>query len=67
MLILSEVSLVLNRIQRKLFFHIIEEDWKYEPIVRWNNLAKNMPWGALILLGAGLSVASAFTVCEFEK
>jgi sodium-dependent dicarboxylate transporter 2/3/5 len=26
-----------------------------------------MPWGALILLGAGLAVAQAFEVCWFEK
>lgn len=40
----------------------LQKDWTYEPIVRWNNLAKNMPWGAMILLGAGLAVASAFQV-----
>jgi di/tricarboxylate transporter len=45
------------------FIYIIEEDWTYEPIVSWNKLAKNMPWGALILLGAGLAVADAFEVC----
>lgn len=39
-----------------------EENWTYEPIIRWNHLAKHMPWGALILLGAGLAVASAFQV-----
>lgn len=43
-------------------FSIVIEDWKYEPIIGWNNLAKHMPWGALILLGAGLAVASAFQV-----
>ena len=41
----------------------LNRDWTYEPIVRWNNLAKHMPWGAMILLGAGLAVASAFQVC----
>lgn len=40
--------------------------WKYEPIIGWNNLAKHMPWGALILLGAGLTVASAFQVSFFK-
>ena len=47
---------------------MIKEDWKYEPIVQWSALAKSMPWGALILLGAGLTVASAFQVCrDFRK
>ena len=41
----------------------LQRDWKYEPIVQWSALAKSMPWGALILLGAGLTVASAFQVC----
>ncbi|CAF1074317.1 unnamed protein product [Rotaria sordida] len=35
-------------------------DWKYEPIVKWNDLAHHVSWGALILLGAGLALASAF-------
>jgi di/tricarboxylate transporter len=39
-----------------------EHDWTYKPIIEWNQLAKHMPWGALILLGAGLAVASAFQV-----
>ena len=40
----------------------LNADWTYDPIIHWNNLAKHMPWGALILLGAGLVVASAFQV-----
>lgn len=40
----------------------LSEDWKYVPIIQWNSLAKSMPWGALILLGAGLVVATAFQV-----
>ncbi|CAF4078156.1 unnamed protein product, partial [Adineta steineri] len=35
-------------------------DWKYEPIVKWTSLVQNISWGAIILLGAGLSLASAF-------
>ncbi|CAF2628108.1 unnamed protein product [Rotaria sp. Silwood2] len=42
-----------------------QSNWKYEPIVQWNALVKNISWGAIFLLGAGLSVASAFTVCAF--
>jgi di/tricarboxylate transporter len=59
-------SFLKNR-KKRIFFDVIQADWTYEPIVRWNNLAKHMPWGALILLGAGLTVASAFHVCLFSK
>ncbi|CAF3546110.1 unnamed protein product [Rotaria sordida] len=45
----------------------LQKDWKYVPIVAWNNLAKYMPWGALILLGAGLSVASAFQASKLSE
>jgi di/tricarboxylate transporter len=40
-------------------------NWTYKPIVSWKNLVKNVAWGAIFLLGAGLSVAAAFTVCIF--
>ena len=43
------------------------KNWTYEPIIRWNHLAKHMPWGALILLGAGLAVASAFQVDDEKE
>jgi len=46
-----------------ILFFLLKENWKYEPIVPWNNLVKNISWGVIFLLGAGLSVASAFTVC----
>jgi hypothetical protein len=42
------------------------DNWKYEPIVQWNNLVKNMAWSPIFLLGAGLAVASAFQVCIFN-
>ncbi|CAF1241276.1 unnamed protein product [Adineta steineri] len=45
----------------------LQADWKYEPIIRWNDLAKHMPWGALILLGAGLVVASAFQASQLSE
>ncbi|CAF2992535.1 unnamed protein product [Rotaria socialis] len=44
----------------------LKKDWKYEPIIGWNGLAKHMPWGALILLGAGLTVASAFQASKLS-
>ncbi|CAF4531555.1 unnamed protein product [Rotaria magnacalcarata] len=38
-------------------------DWKYESIVKWTPLAQNMSWGSILLLGAGLTIATAFEVC----
>jgi len=58
------VRLVEEYLKKKNF---LKDDWKYEPIIQWSSLAKSMPWGALILLGAGLTVASAFQVCSFLK
>ncbi|CAF1183564.1 unnamed protein product [Adineta steineri] len=43
-----------------------QKNWTYEPIVQWNRLAKNMPWGAMLLLGAGLVVATAFQVSKLS-
>ncbi|CAF1055484.1 unnamed protein product [Adineta ricciae] len=37
-----------------------KSDWKYEPIVSWNVLVKHISWDAIFLLGAGISIASAF-------
>ncbi|CAF3622495.1 unnamed protein product [Adineta steineri] len=37
-------------------------DWKYNPIIPWIDLSKNYPWGTLLMLGAGLSIAQAFQV-----
>ncbi|CAF3538017.1 unnamed protein product [Rotaria sp. Silwood1] len=45
----------------------LNKDWKYEPIIGWKNLAQHMPWGALILLGAGLAVASAFQASKLSE
>ncbi len=57
----------LKHRKKRISLDVIQDNWTYEPIVRWTNLAKYMPWGALILLGAGLTVASAFQVCLFLK
>lgn len=56
---------ILSEILRKyrFMFHW-SGNWKYRPIVLWNDLAKNLSWGVVFLLGAGLAVASAFTVCR---
>ncbi|CAF4543849.1 unnamed protein product, partial [Rotaria magnacalcarata] len=35
-------------------------DWKYEPIVTWTQLEQNVSWGSILLLGAGLTIATAF-------
>ncbi|UJR18673.1 hypothetical protein I4U23_005580 [Adineta vaga] len=40
------------------------KNWKYKPIIDWNDLSKNFPWGTLILLGAGLSIAHAAKVSK---
>ncbi|CAF3929882.1 unnamed protein product [Rotaria magnacalcarata] len=40
-----------------------QKNWKYESIVQWKVLVKSVSWDAIFLLGAGLSVASAFKVC----
>ncbi|CAF2116892.1 unnamed protein product [Rotaria magnacalcarata] len=37
-----------------------KHDWKYEPIVKWTQLAQNVSWGSILLLGAGLTIATAF-------
>ncbi|CAF4699490.1 unnamed protein product, partial [Rotaria magnacalcarata] len=37
-----------------------QKNWKYESIVQWKVLVKSVSWDAIFLLGAGLSVASAF-------
>ncbi|CAF0745294.1 unnamed protein product [Rotaria sordida] len=43
-----------------------QRNWKYEPIVQWNVLVKNISWGVIFLLGAGLSVASAFIASKLS-
>ncbi|CAF5205518.1 unnamed protein product, partial [Rotaria magnacalcarata] len=35
-------------------------DWKYEPIVKWTQLEQNVSWGSILLLGAGLTIATTF-------
>ncbi|CAF1078083.1 unnamed protein product [Adineta ricciae] len=44
-----------------------KSDWKYEPIVSWNVLVKNISWDAIFLLGAGISIASAFEMSGLSK
>jgi hypothetical protein len=46
-------------------FLVYEGNWKYEPIIQWDDLVKHISWGAIFLLGAGLSIALAFKVCLF--
>ncbi|CAF1992825.1 unnamed protein product [Rotaria magnacalcarata] len=35
-------------------------DWKYEPIVKWTQLEQTVSWGSILLLGAGLTIATTF-------
>lgn len=44
------------------FWYASIDNWTYRPIVDWKDLSKNFPWGTLILLGAGLSIAHAAKV-----
>jgi di/tricarboxylate transporter len=37
-------------------------DWEYQPIIRWDQLSKNFPWGVFMLQGAGLAIADGFKV-----
>lgn len=37
-------------------------DWRYTPIVKWNDLVHNISWDAILILGAGLALATAFQV-----
>ncbi|CAF0827171.1 unnamed protein product [Didymodactylos carnosus] len=37
-----------------------KRNWKYKPILTWTELSSNLPWGTLLLLGAGLAIAEAF-------
>ena len=46
---------------QKFMFHSLG-NWTYAPIIQWSDLVKNLAWGVIFLLGAGLAVASAFTV-----
>ncbi|CAF4637272.1 unnamed protein product, partial [Rotaria sp. Silwood1] len=39
---------------------IVLEQWKYQPIIRWDHLSKNFPWGVFMLQGAGLAIAEGF-------
>ncbi|CAF2141686.1 unnamed protein product [Rotaria magnacalcarata] len=38
-------------------------DWKYESIVKWTQLEQTVSWGSILLLGAGLTIATTFEVC----
>ncbi|CAF4409732.1 unnamed protein product, partial [Rotaria magnacalcarata] len=35
-------------------------DWKYESIVKWTQLEQTVSWGSILLLGAGLTIATTF-------
>ncbi|CAF5176442.1 unnamed protein product, partial [Rotaria magnacalcarata] len=37
-----------------------KHDWKYESIAKWTPLAQSMSWDSILLLGAGLTIATAF-------
>ncbi|CAF2145517.1 unnamed protein product [Rotaria magnacalcarata] len=39
-----------------------KHDWKYESIAKWTPLAQSMSWDSILLLGAGLTIATAFEV-----
>ncbi|CAF4409500.1 unnamed protein product [Rotaria sp. Silwood2] len=39
-----------------------QHDWRYQPIMKWDNLVQHVSWGSIILLGAGLAIATAFEV-----
>ncbi|CAF4105204.1 unnamed protein product, partial [Adineta steineri] len=43
------------------------KDWKYNPIIPWIDLSKNYPWGTLLMLGAGLSIAQAFQISKLSN
>ena len=38
------------------------EQWKYHPILQWDQLSKKFPWGVFMLQGAGLAIADAVKV-----
>ncbi|CAF5071833.1 unnamed protein product [Rotaria magnacalcarata] len=40
-----------------------KHDWKYESIAKWTPLAQSTSWDSILLLGAGLTIATAFEVC----
>ncbi|CAF4812756.1 unnamed protein product, partial [Rotaria magnacalcarata] len=39
-----------------------KHDWKYESIAKWTPLAQSTSWDSILLLGAGLTIATAFEV-----
>ncbi|CAF1051726.1 unnamed protein product, partial [Rotaria magnacalcarata] len=39
-----------------------KHDWKYESIAKWTPLAHSMSWDSILMLGAGLTIATAFEV-----
>ncbi|CAF1490892.1 unnamed protein product [Rotaria magnacalcarata] len=38
----------------------LQSNWKYKPIIQWNQLMKTFPWGVFMLQGAGLAIADGF-------
>ncbi|CAF3492544.1 unnamed protein product [Rotaria sordida] len=39
-----------------------QKNWKYNPILQWDQLSKSFPWGVFMLQGAGLAIADGFKV-----
>ncbi|CAF4645466.1 unnamed protein product [Rotaria sp. Silwood1] len=37
-----------------------QKNWKYNPILQWDQLSKSFPWGVFMLQGAGLAIADGF-------
>ncbi|CAF4156283.1 unnamed protein product [Rotaria magnacalcarata] len=37
-----------------------QKNWKYNPILQWDELSKSFPWGVFMLQGAGLAIADGF-------
>ncbi|CAF3396963.1 unnamed protein product [Rotaria socialis] len=43
-----------------------QSDWKYQPIIQWNQLMKTFPWGVFMLQGAGLAIADGFKASDLS-
>ncbi|CAF2868826.1 unnamed protein product [Rotaria sp. Silwood2] len=43
-----------------------QKNWKYKPIIQWNQLSKSFPWGVFMLQGAGLAIADGFKASDLS-
>ncbi|CAF3318443.1 unnamed protein product [Rotaria sp. Silwood2] len=43
-----------------------QKNWKYKPILQWNQLSKSFPWGVFMLQGAGLAIADGFKASDLS-